>query len=772
MAMQSGFIKRIRDIMRMDAGINGDAQRIEQMVWMLFLKVYDAKEDDWELNEDNYESIIPEDLRWRNWAKADSNGHAMTGDKLLNFVNNTLFPVLKGNDVKEGDTIVYEGIKVTPDTPIKKAIVKSTFEDANNYMKDGVYLRQVIDVIDEIEFDDVKESHAFGFVYEEILRELQSAGSSGEFYTPRAVTEFMAQMIKPKLGEKMADFACGTGGFITSWLGQLSKQVTDTAAQKQLDDSIYGIEKKPFPYLLCVTNMLLHDIEVPNIYHTNSLKHNLLDYTDDDKFDVILMNPPYGGHEDKSIQGFFPDDLASSETADLFMSVILYRLKKNGRAAVVVPDGFLFGLDNAKVNIKKKLIGEFNLHTVVRLPGSVFSPYTSITTNLLFFDNTKPTTETWFYRVDIPSDRKHFSKTKPMELKHFEDCITWWNNREIIPDGEYFKAQKYTADYLLNEQGCNIDLCGYPHEEEEVLAPADLIQKYEEKRASLNAEIDRTILALSASLNGEPVNFDTQGTINACGKMDDLHKRFPEDMKKSVLQYAIQGKLVEQRAEEGTGEELYRQIQAEKQQLIKTGKLKKTRALPTITGEEVPYDFPASWKVCYIDDIAFVTKLAGFEYTKYISDNLVPTGIPLFKGKNVQNGKLVLSFESYIPESVSDELPRSQITKKCLLTPYVGTIGNIAVFDGSFKAHLGSNVGKIELLNSDTQTFILEEYVLWYLKSAYGYAELTKYKKATAQESISIDAIRNVVIAIPPLEEQRRIVAKLEEILPLCERLK
>ena len=255
-------------------------------------------------------------------------------------------------------------------------------------------------------------------------------------------------------------------------------------------------------------------------------------------------------------------------------------------------------------------------------------------------------------------------------------------------------------------------------------------------------------------------------------KLEQFNAKFPEDMKKSILQYAIQGKPVEQRPEEGTGKELYRKIQAEKQRLIKTGKLKKTRALPTITGEEVPYDFPASWKVCYIDDIAFVTKLAGFEYTKYISDNLVPTGIPLFKGKNVQNGKLVLSFESYIPESISDELPRSQITKKCLLTPYVGTIGNIAVFDGSFKAHLGSNVGKIELLNSDTQTFILEEYVLWYLKSTYGYAELTKYKKATAQESISIDTIRNVVIAIPPLEEQRRIVAKLEEILPLCERSK
>lgn len=489
MAMQSGFIKRIRDIMRMDAGINGDAQRIEQMVWMLFLKVYDAKEDDWEINEDEYVSIIPEDCRWRNWAQPDSNGLAMTGDKLLDFVNNTLFPTLKE-------------LSVTPDTPVKKAIVKSTFEDANNYMKDGVYLRQVIDVIDEIEFDDVKESHAFGFVYEEILRDLQAAGSSGEFYTPRAVTDFMALMIKPQLGERMADFACGTGGFITSWLTQLSKQVTDTDAQKQFDDSIYGIEKKPFPYLLCVTNMLLHDIEVPKIYHENSLKHNLLDYTDDDKFNVILMNPPYGGHEDKSIQGFFPDDLASSETADLFMSVIMYRLKKNGRAAVVVPDGFLFGLDNAKVSIKKKLLTEFNLHTIVRLPGSVFSPYTSISTNLLFFDNTKPTEDVWYYRVDIPSDRKHFSKTKPMELKHFDECIEWWNDRKEIMLEDGPKAQKFTAEYLLNEQGCNIDLCGYPHEEEEVLSPMETIQNYQEKRASLNAEIDHVLAQLEALLPG------------------------------------------------------------------------------------------------------------------------------------------------------------------------------------------------------------------------------------------------------------------------------
>lgn len=760
MAMQSGFIKRIRDIMRMDAGINGDAQRIEQMVWMLFLKVYDAKEDDWELNEDNYESIIPEDLRWRNWAKVDSNGHAMTGDKLLSFVNNTLFPVLKGNDVKEGDTIAYEGIKVAPDTPIKKAIVKSTFEDANNYMKDGVYLRQVIDVIDEIEFDDVKESHAFGFVYEEILRELQSAGSSGEFYTPRAVTEFMALMIKPKLGEKMADFACGTGGFITSWLGQLSKQVTDTSAQKQLDDSIYGIEKKPFPYLLCVTNMLLHDIEVPNIYHMNSLKHNLLDYTDDDKFDVILMNPPYGGHEDKSIQGFFPDDLASSETADLFMSVILYRLRKNGRAAVVVPDGFLFGLDNAKVNIKKKLIGEFNLHTVVRLPGSVFSPYTSITTNLLFFDNTKPTTETWFYRVDIPSDRKHFSKTKPMELKHFDDCIAWWNNREVIPDGEYFKSQKFTADYLLNEQGCNIDLCGYPREEEEVLAPADLIQKYEEKRASLNAEIDRTILALSASLDGEPVNFDTQGTISACGKMDDLHKRFPEDMKKSILQYAIQGKLVEQRLEEGTGAGLYKQMQAEKQRLIKEKKIKKEKQLAEITDDEIPFDIPETWIWIRVGDVG-----------SWGSGATPPRTNPAYYGGSIpwlKTGDLNDGFIKEVPEFIT-ELALEKTSVR--LNP----VGSVLM------AMYGATIGKLGILEIPVTTNqaccacipyagMYNKYLFYYLMSMrqtyIGMAE------GGAQPNISKEKIVNSILPLPPLEEQHRIVAKLEEILPLCERLK
>lgn len=487
MSNLSGFIKRLRDIMRNDAGINGDAQRIEQIVWMLFLKVYDAKELEWEMNEDNYLSIIPEDCRWMNWAHDDKSGRALTGDALLNFVDNTLFPTLKR-------------LPVDVNTPIKKSIVQTTFADANNYMKDGVLLRQVINVIDDIDFSDYDESHAFGDIYETILKELQSAGSSGEFYTPRAVTDFMAAMINPQVGEVMADFACGTGGFLISWLKELHKKVDTVADEEACSSSIYGIEKKQFPYMLAITNLLLHDADTPRIFHDNSLLKDVLDYTDKDKFDVIMMNPPYGGSEKNDVKSHFPADLASSETADLFMSVIMYRLKAQGRAAVILPDGFLFGTDNAKVNIKKKLLNEFNLHTIIRLPSSVFSPYTSITTNILFFDNTGKTEETWVYRLDMPEGYKHFSKTKPMKLEHFKPVVDWWTDRTEIEEEGFDKAKKYRKEDLESKYNYNIDLCGFPHEEEVILAPHDLIQRYQEERASLNAEIDRVLEEITALL--------------------------------------------------------------------------------------------------------------------------------------------------------------------------------------------------------------------------------------------------------------------------------
>ena len=485
----SNFVKRIQDVMRNDSGVNGDAQRIEQIVWILFLKIYDAKEEIWELLNDNYKSIIPEGLKWRDWAVDRKDGEALTGDALLDFVNNTLFPTLKN-------------LEIDVDTPMSQVIVRYAFEDANNYQKDGVLLRQVVNIIDEIDFTEYKERHEFGTIYESFLKDLQSAGNAGEFYTPRAVTDFMVKVVKPVLGDKIGDFACGTGGFLTSALSELDKQVGNSIDNREsYNKSVYGIEKKSLPHILCVTNMLIHDIDDPNILHGNALEIDYKDMRKMDSFDVVLMNPPYGGNEKDSVKVNFPTELRSSETADLFMNVIMYRLKKNGRAAVILPDGFLFGTDNAKYNIKKKLMSEFNLHTVIRMPHSVFAPYTSIRTNILFFDNTEPTRETWFYRLDMPEGYKNFSKTRPMKLEHFNDVLNWWDNREEIEVDGFPKSKKYSIDEIVG-RSYNIDLCGFPHEEEVILEPMALIQEYQEKRASLNAEIDHVLDQITSMLGG------------------------------------------------------------------------------------------------------------------------------------------------------------------------------------------------------------------------------------------------------------------------------
>lgn len=491
----TNFVKGIRNIMRNDPGLNGDAQRIEQMVWLLFLKVYDEKEANWEFEESDFKSIIPEKCRWRNWAVDNGDGNAMTADTLLEFINNTLFPSLKE-------------LEITPETPIRQAIVRTMFEDANQYMKDGVLLRQVINVIDKIDFESYDESHAFGDIYESILKDIQSAGSAGEFYTPRALTDFMAEIVNPQLGQQMADFACGTGGFIVSWLKQLDKKVKTAEDRREYFNSIYGIEKKPFPYMLCVTNLLLHGINTPLIYHDNSLIKDVLNYTNDDKFDVILMNPPYGGSEKDSVKSHFPSDMASSETADLFMVLIMYRLREKGKAAVIVPDGFLFGVDNAKTAIKTKMLRDFNLHTIIRLPGSIFSPYTSIATNIIFFDNVKAdgakegfsTNKTWFYRLDMPEGYKHFSKTRPMKSEHCDEIRNWWNDRkEIIIEEGNEKSRSFTAEELISLD-CNLDQCKFPSENEEVLPPAELIADYFKKREVLNHEIDHTLAEIQKIL--------------------------------------------------------------------------------------------------------------------------------------------------------------------------------------------------------------------------------------------------------------------------------
>ncbi|HGD1907053.1 TPA: N-6 DNA methylase [Streptococcus agalactiae] len=472
------FVKRIQDITRNDAGVNGDAQRIEQMSWLLFLKIYDSRELVWELEEDDYESIIPEDLKWRNWAHAEKGEQVLTGDDLLDFVNNRLFKELKE-------------LEITPNMPIRKSIVKSAFEDANNYMKNGVLLRQVINVIDEVDFNSPEDRHSFNDIYEKILKDIQSAGNSGEFYTPRAATDFIAEMLDPKLGETMADLACGTGGFLTSTLNYLSKQRKTSEDIQKYNQAVFGIEKKAFPHLLAVTNLFLHEIDDPKIIHGNTLEKNVREYTDDEKFDLIMMNPPFGGSELDTIKNNFPAELRSSETADLFMAVIMYRLKENGRVGVILPDGFLFG-EGVKTRLKEKLVEEFNLHTIIRLPHSVFAPYTGIHTNILFFDKTKKTEQTWFYRLDMPEGYKNFSKTKPMKSEHFNPVREWWTSREEILEGNFYKAKSFTPSELA-DLNYNFDQCGFPKEEEEILEPLELIQNYQQERAALNQKIDAVL---------------------------------------------------------------------------------------------------------------------------------------------------------------------------------------------------------------------------------------------------------------------------------------
>ena len=443
----SAIIKAVQDIMRQDAGVDGDAQRISQLVWMIFLKVFDAKEEEWELMDDDYNPIIPEGLRWRDWA-ADDEG--ITGDELLDFVNNKLFKELKEMELDENSNP-------------KAFIVKAVFEDSYNYMKSGTLMRQVINKLNEIDFTTQKDRHLFNDIYESILRDLQSAGNAGEYYTPRAVTQFMVDMVNPQLGEKVLDFACGTGGFLVCALEHLKKQVKNIEDEKTLQETILGIEKKPLPYMLAVTNLILHDIDVPKIRHDNSLARNVRDYKPVDKVDIIVTNPPFGGIEEDGILVNFPQQFQTKETADLFMVLLMYLLKDTGRAAIVLPDGFLFG-EGVKTTIKEKLLEEFNLHTIVRLPNGVFAPYTDINTNLLFLEKGKPTKEIWFFEHPLPEGYKKYTKTKPIRHEEFELEKQWWNNRDENQYAwkvsiEEIKSRNYNLDIKNpNNKGAEIEL--------------------------------------------------------------------------------------------------------------------------------------------------------------------------------------------------------------------------------------------------------------------------------------------------------------------------
>lgn len=474
------IVKSIQDIMRQDSGVDGDAQRISQLCWMFFLKIIDDQDQQLEMMQDDYQSPIPAELQWRAWA---ANPEGITGEELMGFVNTKLFPQLK-----ELSTVGKNGER--------KRVVRDVFEDAYNYMKSGQLMRQVLNKISEVDFNDLAERQHFGDIYEQILNDLQSAGNAGEYYTPRAVTAFMVDRIDPRPGEILLDPACGTGGFLTCSLRHMRQRYVKTVEDEQkMQAALRAVEKKQLPHMLCITNMLLHGIENPSfVRHDNTLAKPYISYGASDRVDIVLTNPPFGGREEEGIESNFPQHFRTKETADLFLALIIRLLKPGGRAAVVLPDGTLFG-EGVKTRLKESLLEECNLHTIVRLPNSVFKPYASIGTNLLFFEKGEPTKEIWFYEHQLPEGQKAYSMTKPIRFEHFQGCIDWWggtkrNGRE--PD-EF--AWKVTLEEV-QAKGFNLDFKNPHTVEHEHGDPEDLLRSLEdaEKKANILRDQLKAIL--------------------------------------------------------------------------------------------------------------------------------------------------------------------------------------------------------------------------------------------------------------------------------------
>lgn len=473
----AAVIKSARDAMRKDAGLNGDLDRIPQLAWLLFLKAFDGLEENREVTDRDFRPAIEAPYRWRDWA-ADPNG--ATGEALLDFVNGKLFPYLR----ELSGTGSHD----------PRDVLAAVFKETNNRMLSGYLLRDVVNKVNEINFASSDDIHTMAHLYESMLREMRdAAGDSGEFYTPRPVIRFIVQQVDPKLGEIVLDPACGTGGFLVEALEHIAPTVKTTNQRRSLHENLRGIEKKPLPYLLGMMNLVLHEVGQPNVVRGNALNKPITQISKAERVDVILTNPPFGGEEEKSVQSNFPADKQTAETAWLFLQLVIRQLKDGGRCGIVVPNGLLFG-DGVGARIKKQLLEECNLHTIVRLPDGAFAPYTDIPSNLLFFDKTGRTKEIWYYELPTPEGRKKYSKTKPIRYEEFADCQTWWTNRVAnerawrVPIAD-FEAADYNLD-LRNPNRAD-DLAHRPPAEllaELVAIERTILAKLEQLEATIGAD--------------------------------------------------------------------------------------------------------------------------------------------------------------------------------------------------------------------------------------------------------------------------------------------
>lgn len=712
----SGFIKSIQDIMRKDRGIGtGDVVRqLDQLIWMIFLKAFDDIEAQKQFIDSSYQSVVPMQYRWRTWAAAED---GITGDKLLDFINNDLMPGLR-------------------DLPAinNNAIIRIAFEESHNYMKDGTLLRQVVNKINSVNFNSSDDRHTFNDLYETLLSSLQSAGDAGEYYTPRAVTKFITEMVAPKLGESVLDPACGTGGFLSSAIDILHAQAKTPEDMALIEQSINGVEKMQLPYSLCIVNMMLHGIDNPiNVRYDNTLSRPLISYGPADYVDTIVANPPFGGQEVDGIEKNFPSSYRTRETADLFLVLMIRLLKDHGRAGIVLPDGTLFG-EGVKTRIKEHLLNECNLHTIVRLPKSVFAPYASIATNLLFFTKGEPTKEIWYYEHRLPEGVKAYNKTKPIRHEEFKPIKDWWSDRQ-----ETEVAWKISIEEIKN-RSYNLDIKNPNIIEINEIDPKDILQQYRDKWKVINDIADELQASLKHIFN---YHMGNELTFLANNLHEYLHVSGAiRLLRKTILHLAISGQLVPQDPSEGTGQELYDQIQKEKVKLIAEGKLKKQKPLPAIANDEIPFEIPQNWKWMRLGEICWLDqgrKSTGETYNYLEAKFLRGKKDPEIKdtGFIIETGMRAI-------------LVDGENSGEVFIMPETGYMGS------TFKV-----LNKVDNFNDDYLGFILLN-----LKE-----EMRNNKIGAAIPHLDKKLFKEKLTPLPPLIEQKRIVTKTTELLNLINQL-
>ncbi len=723
-------IKAIQDVMRKDVGVDGDAQRLGQLVWLIFLKVFDDRESEWEIVEQDYVSPLPEAMRWRTWA-ADDEGR--TGDELLSFVNVELFTGLKNLRSRAGAS------------PDRTLLIRSVFEDAYNYMKSGVLLRQVVNILQrDLDYNRREHRHAFGDIYETLLKGLQSAGDAGEYYTPRPVTQFAVEKVDPQLGEVVIDPACGTGGFLLCALNHVKGAYVDSVEDHALlQNSIRGVEKKPLPHLLATTNMLLHGIDVPtNIRHDNTLARPLRDYGPDDRVDCLVTNPPFRGTEEDGIENNFPAAIRTRETADLFLALTMHLLKQGGRAAIVLPDSSLFG-EGVKAELRRRLLRDCNLHTIVRLPYGVFSPYTDIRTNLLFFTKGDPTKETWFYELRPPGGDK-YTKTKPIRHDDFDVLRAWWSDRRST-DAAW---QVLRSD--LAQRGDNLDVPN-PHSLN-IQAALARARTTREQAAEELGLFRRDLPGLLESAPF-PVAEDVRSTLLEIGQLAgqvSLTSGVVEDFRVCLTGLALRGLL--SRPESG-----------DEDVATTLGRYEASQRKRLETVPPQPFPVPVHWHWVQLGDVADFaigrtpsTKEDRYwstpddEGTSWISISDMPRrGVVQATGRQVTE------------TAVREVFKADPVPTDALLMAFKLSVGKTAL--SGVPAFHNEAIASMQLSDD-----VLKHYLLWALPALARHAAANPAVRGATLNSKSIPALW---VPIPPRQEQERLLPALRWTIDLIEEL-